>query len=80
MPGNGIQVGEVFNAGATIGYECYDGYHLVGEKFITCLPNGEWSGHLPSCEEGKQPQAGQLWHLVGLVRMLFLKRDPLINI
>ena len=46
-------MGEDYSSGATVSFECHAGYHLVGSDYITCLPNAEWSGSIPSCSAGK---------------------------
>ena len=35
---------------AVVTFSCDLGYFLVGDNQRTCLPTGEWSGSIPSCE------------------------------
>ncbi|KAJ8300265.1 hypothetical protein KUTeg_021784 [Tegillarca granosa] len=39
------------NKGAKLTYYCNDGYHLSNLEYRTCLPDGTWDGHEPSCEK-----------------------------
>ena len=36
--------------GSALHFECYDGYQLVGNNTVTCLPlDGQWSSTWPKC-------------------------------
>ncbi|XP_012938062.1 sushi, von Willebrand factor type A, EGF and pentraxin domain-containing protein 1 [Aplysia californica] len=48
---NAIVVGDNFNLGGTITYQCKAGYDLVGNNILTCGLTNEWLGTLPICVE-----------------------------
>ena len=33
-----------------IRFRCNEGYKLIGSNTLKCLANGEWLGHMPTCE------------------------------
>ena len=35
---------------AVVTFSCDPGYFMVGNNQRTCLPTGQWSGSIPSCE------------------------------
>ncbi|XP_072166443.1 limulus clotting factor C-like [Diadema setosum] len=39
-----------FAVGATMEFECYDGYELVGPKVTNCSTDGTWDSVKPSCQ------------------------------
>ena len=53
---NGRMIGDEFTYGATISYECDEGYNLVGTQNRTCQANGEWDTKIPICEIVKCPR------------------------
>ncbi len=61
VPSNGRRIGEDFSAGATVTYECNQGFSLVGFNSRTCRgTDGKWSGFLPTCEAGEHAENGGL--------------------
>ncbi|KAM9329386.1 sushi, von Willebrand factor type A, EGF and pentraxin domain-containing protein 1 [Gastrophryne carolinensis] len=48
---NGHVIGNNYTYGNDAEYQCNEGYKLYGDKKITCLDNGHWSGAAPSCSE-----------------------------
>ena len=46
---NGQRHGSSLEKGSSVLYTCNVGYHLIGEKFITCLNNAEWRDPAPLC-------------------------------
>ena len=49
VPENGRRVGNNLEIGSTIYFQCFDGYELVGETSIECLPGSIWSARGPFC-------------------------------
>nr|AAK00631.1 complement factor B [Halocynthia roretzi] len=49
VPINGERIGKIFTIGATVTFECHNGYVLVGEAEITCLYFKQWSDNPPLC-------------------------------
>ena len=49
-PRNGIIIGNDFKFGATVEYECTNGYMLVGVKSRYCQEDGTWSSDSPFCK------------------------------
>jgi len=49
-PSNGIVIGNDFTFGATVEYECKNGFVLVGVKTRTCQDDGTWSDDRPFCK------------------------------
>ena len=49
-PSNGIVIGNDYKFGATMEYECIDGYVLVGAKTGKCQDDGLWSHETPYCK------------------------------
>ena len=48
-PGNGTVMVTELTDGSTANYTCNDGYQLTGDETRTCMDNGMWSGHAPTC-------------------------------
>ena len=48
-PRNGIKIGNSYNVGSVVSYECNSGYELVGSSTIICSFDGFWTGSVPSC-------------------------------
>uniref|UniRef100_A0A8D0GC18 Sushi, von Willebrand factor type A, EGF and pentraxin domain containing 1 n=1 Tax=Sphenodon punctatus TaxID=8508 RepID=A0A8D0GC18_SPHPU len=46
---HGFLNGSIFSYGEYVQYMCFQGYELHGTPLRHCLPNGSWSGSLPSC-------------------------------
>ncbi|XP_055950896.1 P-selectin-like [Argiope bruennichi] len=51
-----LPISENYNAteypvGTLLNYDCKHGYRMEGEKFLSCLKNGSWSGYKPKCIE-----------------------------
>ena len=48
---------EDHSSGAVVVYWCESFYSIVGGhsnyRVLECKPNGEWSSHLPQCEDSK---------------------------
>uniref|UniRef100_UPI00398F379F complement factor B-like n=1 Tax=Pristiophorus japonicus TaxID=55135 RepID=UPI00398F379F len=38
-----------YKVNASVTFECFNGYQLIGSVTRTCLANGQWSGNLPRC-------------------------------
>ena len=56
MPINGRRIGNDFRFGASVYYECNEGFQLVGTASRVCQNTGLWSGLLPTCAPiGEQP-------------------------
>ena len=49
MPDNGRRVGNDLDIGSVVYFQCFDGYKLVGETSIVCLPEAVWSAPGPYC-------------------------------
>ena len=49
-PDDGVRRGDNFRIGASVHYECNDGFELVGPASRVCRPDGLWSGFLPTCQ------------------------------
>ena len=49
QPDNGNTIGDDFSVGATVNHTCNVGYVLDGESERECLPSGNWSDPLPTC-------------------------------
>lgn len=49
VPDNGRRIGNTFAIGSIVYFQCSDGYELVGEKSIQCLPGNVWSARGPFC-------------------------------
>ena len=49
VPDNGRRIGNNLEIGNTIYFQCHDGYELVGERSIVCLPGPVWSARGPFC-------------------------------
>ncbi|XP_068228821.1 sushi, von Willebrand factor type A, EGF and pentraxin domain-containing protein 1-like isoform X2 [Palaemon carinicauda] len=46
---NGVVIGDDYSLGATITYECDEGFELVGDVSRTCQENKVWTGTEPLC-------------------------------
>lgn len=40
---------QLFQAGQQLEFKCNPGYHLKGERYLTCLETGIWDYERPSC-------------------------------
>ena len=49
VPENGRRIGNNLEIGRVIYFQCFDGYELVGERYIVCLPGAVWSARGPFC-------------------------------
>ena len=49
IPANGDASYENTTLDSTVTYSCNSSYVLCGDDTRTCLPNGAWSGAMPSC-------------------------------
>ncbi|XP_054716884.1 P-selectin-like [Uloborus diversus] len=51
-PSRGILIGVCSpgRVGETCAFACDEGYELVGQRTLTCLPDGRWSSSLPYCQ------------------------------
>ena len=53
-PGHGTMQSEGVSVGSEVVFECNEGYRMVGQDTIRCLPDGnggaEWSGSPPVCQ------------------------------
>lgn len=50
-PLNGIRIGNDFRIGATVYYECSEGFRLDGSGSRQCQVSGTWTDTLPQCVE-----------------------------
>ncbi|CAB3367991.1 Hypothetical predicted protein [Cloeon dipterum] len=49
---NGLVLGDNFDFGATLFYECFPGFEMIqGDERRDCLQHGRWSGDQPFCKE-----------------------------
>lgn len=46
---NGYFSGIDFTIGGRVFYYCNEGYHLVGENYMYCNADQNWSGDTPTC-------------------------------
>ena len=46
---NGFRSTNDSKIGTTVQFGCITGFEMLGEKNISCQPNGIWSGPIPSC-------------------------------
>ena len=49
-PDNAIVITGNHWAGEYVRYLCNPGYSMVGPAVRRCLPNGKWSGNVPTCK------------------------------
>jgi len=49
VPENGRRFGDDLSIGSTIYFQCFDGYELIGERFITCQQGALWTSNGPFC-------------------------------
>ncbi len=49
MPENGHRQGDDFRFGATVRYECEEGFQPAGPLSRVCLTTGLWNGFLLTC-------------------------------
>lgn len=49
-PPNGKRIGQSFTIGSELKFKCPSSYKLIGQKILTCLPDGQWSSLPPNCE------------------------------
>ena len=49
VPENGRRIGNNLEIGSIVYFQCFDGYELVGEASIVCLPDLVWSARGPFC-------------------------------
>ena len=49
--------------GSTVYYTCQSGYMRIGDRYITCLANGQWNASAPDCgrELNMQQQTFVSW-------------------
>ncbi|XP_067824011.1 complement factor B-like [Heptranchias perlo] len=47
--GSFAPVENTYKVKASVTFQCFDGYQLIGSATRTCLANGHWSGTLPRC-------------------------------
>ncbi|XP_032144978.1 membrane cofactor protein isoform X13 [Sapajus apella] len=55
---NGRQIaglGKKFYYKATVIFECYEGFHIVGSDTIVCNSNSTWDPPVPKCVKGPRP-------------------------
>ncbi|CAH1239076.1 CSMD3 [Branchiostoma lanceolatum] len=50
VPDNGYRSGDNFSAGSVLTFACDDGFTLIGEEKLTCVPGQGWGGSSPTCE------------------------------
>ncbi|MBN3306145.1 SVEP1 protein, partial [Amia calva] len=46
---HGFYLGEDFQAGSSVTYQCNSGFYLLGDSKVLCGNGGSWSGHPPAC-------------------------------
>ena len=49
MPEYGRRFGNDLSIGSTIYFQCFDGFELIGERFITCQRGAFWTASGPFC-------------------------------
>jgi len=49
-PENGNTFGDGFSVGAVVNHTCNIGFALIGASERECLPSGNWSEPLPTCD------------------------------
>ena len=49
-PLNGSFSPHVFEYGTMVTYSCSHGFTRVGAETTVCMPNGQWSNPMPTCE------------------------------
>ncbi len=49
VPVNGRRIGDNFHLGATVNYECDEGFQPTGPLSRVCLSTGLWDGFLLTC-------------------------------
>ena len=54
FPANGTRIGSTFTFANKVNYTCDDGFKLIGDIRNICLPSGNWSGDLPTCQSKLQ--------------------------
>ncbi|XP_076380505.1 sushi, von Willebrand factor type A, EGF and pentraxin domain-containing protein 1 isoform X1 [Megalopta genalis] len=52
----------ILQVGQQLEFKCDTGYHLVGEKFLTCLESGLWDHERPTCEIYGCPSPKEIDH------------------
>ena len=50
IPSNGTRTGSTFTFANEVNYTCVNGFKLIGDIRRNCLPSGNWSGDLPTCQ------------------------------
>ncbi|RWR98882.1 P-selectin-like isoform X1, partial [Dinothrombium tinctorium] len=43
-------------------FSCLNGFNLYGASSVTCLPNGQWSSNVPSCQRPMCPDINPIKH------------------
>ena len=49
VPQNGRRLGDTFDVGSSVLFNCSDGFQRDGMSVLLCLPNGTWSHPTPTC-------------------------------
>ena len=62
IPANGTRIGSTFTFDGTVNYTCDDGFTLIGDIRRNCLPSGNWSGDLPTCQS-KLHNEWKIYHI-----------------
>nr|XP_034194420.1 sushi, von Willebrand factor type A, EGF and pentraxin domain-containing protein 1-like [Osmia lignaria] len=52
----------ILQVGQQIEFKCDDGFHLIGEKFLTCLESGVWDHDRPICVANGCPPPKEIQH------------------
>ena len=50
IPVNGTRAVSTFTCPITVNYTCNEGFRLIGNRSISCLDGGHWSGAPPTCQ------------------------------
>lgn len=59
-PDQAVRQGDDFSVGQSVSYTCAQGFTLSGVATLQCLPSGEWSAEVPTCQPTGCPSLGTL--------------------
>jgi len=68
VPENGRRFGNDLSIGSIIYFQCFDGFELIGERFITCQPGALWTASGPFC----RAKIGKSEAIVALVVIVYV--------
>lgn len=55
-------------------FSCSNGNALLGTSFVMCLPSGNWSAAIPTCES-KYPEFNYTFHQLTFYRLTFRRME-----